>query len=98
MPSLALRLPFSPISLCLGVVAVLAVVYIGLIAVVMSYAVLTVEFTQSVKNDEASLAALESRYLATVAHIESVDYHAIGYTAPVAKVFVPATQSFTALR
>lgn len=98
MPSVALRLPFSPVSLCLGAVAALSVVYIGLIAIVMSYAALTVEFTQSVKNDEASLATLESQYLSVVANIQSTDYRAIGYAAPIAKVFVPATQSFTALR
>ena len=33
---------------CIGAVAVLVVVYIGLIATVMSYAALTIEFSQSV--------------------------------------------------
>ena len=88
---------FSLVSLCTGAVGVLAVVYIGLIAVVMSYAALTVEFSQSVKNDEAALAVLESEYLSGVARIESTDYHSAGYVAPTEKTFVPAT-SVTALR
>lgn len=97
MHNLRFHLPFSLVSLGVGMVAVLAVTYIGLIAVVMSYATLTVEFSQSVKNDEAALAMLESRYLAQVAHIETIDYRAIGYALPVSKTFVPAT-SMTALR
>lgn len=97
MRRLALHLPISPVSLAAGLVAVLAVVYIGMIALVMSYAALTVEFTQSVKNDEADLAVLESQYLGSVSHIQTMDYHALGYAAPVAEIFVPAT-SQTALR
>ncbi len=91
------HIPFSPVSLAAGTVVVLAVVYIGMIAMVMSYAALTIEFTQSVKSDEASLAVLESQYLSGVAQIESVDYRTIGYAAPVAQIFVPAA-SMTALR
>ncbi len=91
------RLPFSPLSLCFGTVAVLAVTYIGLIAVVMSYAVLTVGFSQSVRNDEATVATLESQYLTTVAQITNTDYTTAGYAKPIAKAFVP-TQSGTALR
>ncbi len=78
-------------------VGVLVVTYIGLIAVVMSYAALTVEFSQSVKNDEASVAMLEGQYLASVADIQNSDYRAAGYTTPVRQVFVP-TESMTALR
>jgi hypothetical protein len=91
------RLPFSPVSLCFGAVAVLAITYIGLIAVVMSYAVLTVEFSQSVRNDEATVATLESQYLTAVAQITDTNYVAAGYAKPIAKIFVP-TQSATALR
>ena len=92
-----LRSPFSFVSLCTGTVGVLAVVYIGLIAVVMSYAALTIEFSQSVKNDEASVATLEGQYLENVARIQSLDYRTIGYVPPTAKIFVPAA-SMTALR
>ncbi len=91
------RLPFPFVSLCLGSIAVLAVAYIGLIAVVMSYAASTVEFAQSVRNDEASVASLESRYLAAVASITNTDYTAEGYAKPVAEAFVPSA-SMTALR
>ena len=90
-------LPFSFQSLCTGAVAVLLVAYIGLIAVVMSYAAFTVEFSQSVRNDEATVAVLESRYLATVARITSMDYRTEGYAKPSVQSFVPA-QNVTALR
>jgi hypothetical protein len=76
---------------------VLLVVYIGLIATVMSYAALTVEFSQSVRNDEAVVAALESQYLAGVTRITNTDYVADGYAKPASKVFVRA-ESATALR
>ncbi len=91
------HLPFSPISLCAGVVAVLLITYIGLIAVVMSYAALTVEFSQSVRNNESSVAALEGQYLAIVARITATDYIAEGYAVPLTKTFVRA-KSVTALR
>lgn len=97
MHSLRLHFPVSIVSLSVGLVAVLAVVYIGLIAVVMSYAALTVEFSQSVKNDEAAVAVLESQYLDNVARLQSLDYHALGYAAPRTKTFVPVA-SMTALR
>lgn len=88
----------SPLlSLTSGAVGVLLVAYIGLIAVVMSYAALTVEFSQSVKRDEAAVAILESRYLASVASITNTNYLAEGYAAPTAQIFVPA-RSVTALR
>jgi hypothetical protein len=89
--------PFSVVSICSGAVAVLLVAYIGLVAVVMSYAALTVEFTQSVRNDESAVATLESNYLAGVARITNTDYVAAGYTKPLTEVFVRA-QSATALR
>ncbi len=91
------HISFSLTALCSGAVAVLAVAYIGLIAVVMSYAALTIEFSQSVKNDESVVATLERQYLSTVANITNTDYVAAGYALPVAKIFVPA-KSVTALR
>ncbi|MBI4065624.1 hypothetical protein HY412_00320 [Candidatus Kaiserbacteria bacterium] len=97
MHNLRFHLPFSPVPICFGVVAVLAVTYIGLIAIVMSYAALTVEFSQSVRNDEAAVAVLEEQYLANVSNITKTDYTAAGYSLPIAKTFVQA-DSVTALR
>lgn len=91
------RLPYAPTTLAAGLVGLLVVTYLALIAVVMSYAALTVEFSQSLRNDEATVAALESRYLARVAEITSIDYVAAGYEKPVAQTFV-ATESGTARR
>lgn len=83
--------------MCYGTAGVLLVVYIGLIAVIMSYATLTVEFSQSVRNNEATVAVLERQYLANVAHITSINYATEGYTKPTIKTFVRA-ESSTALR
>ncbi len=91
------RFSFSFLSLCYGAVGVLGVVYIGLIAVAMSYAALTVEFSQSVKNDEATVATLDAQYLAAIASITNTNYRAEGYAAPIAQIFVPAAD-MTALR
>ena len=88
---------YSPLFLCSCTVAVLSIAYIGLIAVVMSYAALTVEFSQSVRNDEAKVAALESRYLAAVAKITATNYTVAGYALPTAEIFIPA-KSMTALK
>lgn len=89
--------PFSFLSFCSGTVGILFVAYIGLIAVVMSYAALTVGFSQSVKNDEASVAVLEAQYFASVADITGTNYVAEGYTTPTVQIFVPAG-NVTALR
>jgi hypothetical protein len=88
---------FSGLSFCVGAVAILLVAYIGLIAVVMSYATLTVEFAQSVRNNEAAVAFLESQYLSLVASTTMINYTAHGYAPPIAKTFVKA-YSATALR
>ena len=97
MHNLRFHVPYSVVSLCFGAVAVLLVAYIGLIAVVMSYATLTVEFSQSVRNDESAVAVLEGRYLAGVLQITNIDYATEGYAKPSAKAFVRA-ESATALR
>ncbi len=95
MPNL--RLPFSPVSIAATTVGVLAVVYIGLIAVVMNYAATTIEFSQSVRTNSSLIAELESKYLATVSDVTNIDYVRAGYVKPVAQMFVPA-RSTTALR
>lgn len=90
-------IPYSLQSLCAGAAAALLVAYIGLIAVVISYAAFTVEFSQSVRNDEAAVAVLEQQYLANVARITGMDYLAAGYAKPKIETFVPATNA-TAVR
>lgn len=89
--------PFSLLTLCYGTVGILVVAYIGLIAIVMSSAVLTVEFSQSVKNDIAAVARLEGQYLADVAQITTTNYADEGYAKPLRKEFVRA-ESVTVLR
>lgn len=91
------RFPFSLVSICSGLVALLTVVYIGLIAVIMSYAALTIEFSQSVRNDEAEVAVLETRYFAAVTEVTATDYVSAGYTKPLSQTFI-AAKSGTALR
>jgi len=92
-----LKKHFSFLRFCTGGVAVLFIVYVGLVAVVMSYASLTIEYSQSIKNDGASVAVLESKYLASVAQINAANFPASEYTAPLSKRYVPA-QSVTAVR
>ena len=84
------RLPFSVRAFLIGTNATLVVLYLALIAFVMSYAALTVEFSQSVRNDEAAVGVLESQYLAKVSAVTNTDPTALGYAKPVVQVFVPA--------
>ena len=91
------RLPYAPNSIALGIVGMLVVAYLGMIATVMSYAALTVEYSQSVRSSEAVVATLESKYLAHVAEITSTNYSTLGYAKPSNQTFVP-TQSGTARR
>ena len=83
-------LPFSPRAALIAANATLIVMYLALIAFVMSYAALTVEFSQSVRNDEASVGVLEGQYLAQVSAVTDTNPAALGYAKPVAEVFVPA--------
>jgi len=83
---------YSPVSVLGGVTALLAISYVALIATVMSYAALQVEFAQSVRTDESAVAALESTYLAQVASITTTDYQTLGYHKPLAEYFVPGTK------
>jgi hypothetical protein len=50
-----------------------------------------------VRNDEASVATLESQYLTAVAEITATDYGSEGYVIPSVQTFVKA-KSVTALR
>jgi hypothetical protein len=95
--TLATVFPFSPVKLLTAFALLLALTYVALIAVVMSYAALTVSFTQSVRDDEASAATLESAYLAQVASISATDYTALGYETPTTSLFVGGAPA-TALR
>ena len=97
MRKLSFHLSFSLLPFCVGAIALLSVAYIGLIAIVMSYAALTIEFSQSARDGESAVAVLEGRYLEAVGRITATDYLAEGYTLPVKKTFVKA-KSATALR
>lgn len=93
----SIRLPFSPVSVCIGITLSLVLSYGALMAVVMSYAALTVEFAQEVRNTEASVAALEAEYLQSVKLINQSDFTRMGYAKPLSQTFV-AQASVTALR
>ena len=88
---------FSPLSAAATLAGGLFVAYLALIAVVMSYAALSVQFSQSERNDEAVVATLEAQYLSSLSTITNTDYLALGYAKPAATVFVPA-RAATALR
>ena len=88
---------FSPTSCLATLAGGLLVTYFALVAVVMSYAALTVEFSQQERNDEAAVATLESQYLAQIASVTTADYTALGYAKPSAELFVSGAPA-TALR
>lgn len=79
----------SPVRALIALNCLLGVSYIALVAFSMSYAALEVEFAQSVKNDEASVATLDTSYLATLKQVTLSNYAAEGYVKPVAEIYVP---------
>ncbi len=87
----------SPVKAAAVLVAFLAIAYIGLIAVVMSYAASTIDFAQNVRNDEAHVSQLEASYLNQIASITDTNYTALGYVKPAVIAYVPSAQA-TALR
>ncbi|MDO8624024.1 MAG: hypothetical protein Q7R54_01585 [bacterium] len=76
------------VPLLIGGNALLVLGYIALIAVVMSYAALHVEFAQEVRSDEAVVASLESAYLARLSQVTATDYIEAGYRKPMEKTYV----------
>ncbi len=88
---------YSPAAIGVFVIGMLVLIYISLLAVVMNYAALTVEFSQSVRNEESMIAKLEWQYLAAVSGISKTDYINNGYALPL-KTFVRIEKSTTALR
>ena len=87
-----LRRDWSPVSLLVAANAGLVVVYIALIAVVMSYAALAVEFSNHVRNDEAAVATLEASYLDSLGTISATNPMNAGYAKPLAQIFVPGAR------
>ncbi len=97
VPASSTRPTFSAVPVLAGFVATFGVAYVALMAVVMTYAALTVEFSQSVRSSEAQVATLESQYLSAIANVNSTNYAAEGYAKPIAEVYVPGSRA-TALR
>jgi hypothetical protein len=88
------KLPLAQLNLVpwlLLLNGILALSYIGLIAVIMSYATLQVELAHSVRSDGGVVAEFESAYLKEMAHITTIDYHTEGYARPEQLVFVPGS-------
>ncbi len=88
-------MPF--VSILAGLNVLLALTYIGLIAIVMSYATMQAEFADEVRIGGAHVAALETEYLAAIDTLTDIDYGALGYVKPHARRFVPGAPE-TALR
>jgi hypothetical protein len=82
----ASRIPF--VRIFAGIATASVLLYIGLLAVVMSYAAMQVAFAEQVHNDAATVARLEAAYLATVDTLTTVNYTALGYTTPSTKQYV----------
>ncbi len=92
-----ISLHWSATTFLVWVASILLLVYIALISIVMTYATLTVEFAESVRDDQSAVASLEASYLEEVRALSSVDYRSLGFVEPKAKVFVKSAP-VTALR
>jgi hypothetical protein len=88
MPSRIFIGKFPAVTLLVGLNALFVLLYVGIMAIVMSYATMQIEFAQSVRTDEASVAMLESSYLTAVDQVTQVNYLGQGYGKPTAELFV----------
>ena len=79
---------FSLVRWLGATVGSLVVLYIGLIAFVMSYAAVQTEMAQSVRDSSAQVSLLEIKYLDATTALTAVDPATLGYSAPIAKNFV----------
>lgn len=95
--TIAARFALSPVKALAALAVFLTLTYVALIAVVMNYAALTVEFAESARDKEASLAALENTYFSRLELVTNTNYVAAGYDKPVSQTFVSGAP-LTALR
>lgn len=79
---------FSLVKWLGAIVGSLVVLYIGLIAFVMSYAAVQTEMAQSVRDSSAQVSLLEVQYFNATRALTEVNPVALGYSAPIAKNFV----------
>ncbi len=82
---------WSPLRILAALNGGLILLYLGLIAFVMSYAAMHVEYAQSLRETQAAVGTLEAKYLAQVSGITTTDYAALGYQKPLSQAFVPST-------
>lgn len=83
------ELPFIPaLSFIAGV---LLVSYLALIATIMVYGTLQMQFAERVRDTSAQVGVLESQYLALITQINKTDPSSLGFTKPVSIAYVTNT-------
>ena len=85
----------SLIRFCIWLNVLLVCTYVTLIAVVMSYAALHIEFAEGAKQGEAEVATLEASYFSALSRLTATDYRALGYAQPTIKRFVTGTETLS---
>lgn len=81
--------PFIPtLSFIAGV---LLVSYLAMLAFIMVYGTLQMQFAQRVRDTSAQVGVLESQYLSLVTQINKTDPSTLGFTKPVAIAYVTDT-------
>lgn len=91
------KLPFVPaLSFIAGV---LLVSYIALIATIMVYGTLQMQFAQRVRDTSAHVGVLESQYLSLITQINKTNPSTLGFTKPVSIAYVTnTTQPIVSMR
>ncbi len=83
------QLPFVPaLSFIAGI---LLVSYLALLAFIMVYGTLQMQFAQRVRDTSAQVGVLESQYLSLITQINKSDPSTLGFTKPVAIAYVTDT-------
>lgn len=91
------QLPY--ISILSFIAGTLLVSYLALIAFIMAYGTLQMQFAERVRDTSAQVGTLESQYLALVTQINETNPATLGFTKPTSIAYVTdTTQPMVSMR
>lgn len=82
-----------PITATLAAAAgLLAIVYVGMLAVAMTYGVLQIQAAQTVRDTSAAVGNLETTYLSVITTINNVNPVSLGFSKPSTVAYVTGSR------
>ncbi len=68
----------------------LATVYVALMVTTILFATLQTQLASSIRDTQATIATLETKYYQSISELDSTDPYAVGYVRPAQVVYVSA--------